>query len=62
LFFQEEDGIRDAQESRGLGDVYKRQASRFRPLVERKTDTGMAILKSILDEVNAGKVREIADA
>ena len=25
LFFQAEDGIRDAQESRGLGDVYKRQ-------------------------------------
>ena len=25
-FFQAEDGIRDAQESRGLGDVYKRQA------------------------------------
>ena len=25
FFFQEEDGIRDAQESRGLGDVYKRQ-------------------------------------
>ena len=24
-FFQAEDGIRDAQESRGLGDVYKRQ-------------------------------------
>ena len=24
--FQAEDGIRDAQESRGLGDVYKRQA------------------------------------
>ena len=23
--FQAEDGIRDAQESRGLGDVYKRQ-------------------------------------
>lgn len=37
-------------------------ARRFRPLVERKTDTGIAILKSILDEVNAGKVREIADA
>lgn len=37
-------------------------ARRFRPLVERKTDTGMAILKSVLDEVNAGKVREIADA
>eukprot|EP00658_Telonema_sp_P-2_P063574 TRINITY_DN52329_c0_g1_i1.p1 TRINITY_DN52329_c0_g1~~TRINITY_DN52329_c0_g1_i1.p1 ORF type:complete len:143 (-),score=45.45 TRINITY_DN52329_c0_g1_i1:53-481(-) len=26
FFFQAEDGIRDAQESRGLGDVYKRQA------------------------------------
>ena len=25
FFFQAEDGIRDAQESRGLGDVYKRQ-------------------------------------
>ena len=24
FFFQAEDGIRDAQESRGLGDVYKR--------------------------------------
>ncbi len=23
-FFQAEDGIRDAQESRGVGDVYKR--------------------------------------
>ena len=30
FFFQAEDGIRDAQESRGLGDVYKRQ------LVENK--------------------------
>ena len=26
LCFQAEDGIRGAQESRGLGDVYKRQA------------------------------------
>ena len=25
FFFQAEDGIRDAQEARGLGDVYKRQ-------------------------------------
>ncbi len=25
FFFQAEDGIRDAQASRGLGDVYKRQ-------------------------------------
>ena len=29
FFFQAEDGIRDAQESRGLGDVYKRQALDF---------------------------------
>eukprot|EP00658_Telonema_sp_P-2_P021007 TRINITY_DN18335_c0_g1_i6.p1 TRINITY_DN18335_c0_g1~~TRINITY_DN18335_c0_g1_i6.p1 ORF type:complete len:263 (+),score=53.28 TRINITY_DN18335_c0_g1_i6:90-878(+) len=28
FFFQAEDGIRDAQESRGLGDVYKRQQLR----------------------------------
>ena len=27
FFFQAEDGIRAAQESRGLGDVYKRQVS-----------------------------------
>eukprot|EP00658_Telonema_sp_P-2_P071726 TRINITY_DN60951_c0_g1_i2.p2 TRINITY_DN60951_c0_g1~~TRINITY_DN60951_c0_g1_i2.p2 ORF type:complete len:134 (-),score=24.31 TRINITY_DN60951_c0_g1_i2:618-1019(-) len=32
FFFQAEDGIRDAQESRGLGDVYKRQVSHsFKP-------------------------------
>ena len=30
FFFQAEDGIRDAQESRGLGDVYKRQHQRRR--------------------------------
>ena len=29
FFFQAEDGIRDAQESRGLGDVYKRQHPPF---------------------------------
>ena len=29
FFFQAEDGIRDAQESRGLGDVYKRQVNCF---------------------------------
>ena len=30
FFFQAEDGIRDAQESRGLGDVYKRQTQVLR--------------------------------
>ena len=29
FFFQAEDGIRDAQESRGLGDVYKRQGRAY---------------------------------
>ena len=28
FFFQAEDGIRDAQEARGLGDVYERQGDR----------------------------------
>ena len=32
FFFQAEDGIRDAQESRGLGDVYKRQLEDLSPL------------------------------
>ena len=30
FFFQAEDGIRDLVRSRGLGDVYKRQAARAR--------------------------------
>ena len=29
FFFQAEDGIRDRSPSRGLGDVYKRQAVQF---------------------------------
>ena len=33
FFCQAEDGIRDAQESRGLGDVYKRQALAFRWII-----------------------------
>eukprot|EP01015_Nassula_variabilis_P009326 TRINITY_DN1737_c0_g1_i5.p1 TRINITY_DN1737_c0_g1~~TRINITY_DN1737_c0_g1_i5.p1 ORF type:complete len:119 (-),score=48.09 TRINITY_DN1737_c0_g1_i5:75-431(-) len=33
FFFQAEDGIRDAQESRGLGDVYKRQIPN-RPIIK----------------------------
>ena len=31
FFFQAEDGIRDLVRSRGLGDVYKRQAHALRP-------------------------------
>src|SRR5674536_346147 len=38
FFFQAEDGIRGAQESRGLGDVYKRQPL-CRPTISIKMDT-----------------------
>ena len=38
FFFQAEDGIRDAQESCGLGDVYKRQ--RLSNLISRSRTTG----------------------
>eukprot|EP00658_Telonema_sp_P-2_P023578 TRINITY_DN19457_c0_g1_i4.p1 TRINITY_DN19457_c0_g1~~TRINITY_DN19457_c0_g1_i4.p1 ORF type:complete len:329 (-),score=117.30 TRINITY_DN19457_c0_g1_i4:176-1162(-) len=42
FFFQAEDGIRDAQESRGLGDVYKRQVHVSKTEVE-KYHTQLAI-------------------
>ena len=43
FFLQAEDGIRDAQESRGLGDVYKRQVMHGElaggdPALEREAD------------------------
>eukprot|EP00658_Telonema_sp_P-2_P068688 TRINITY_DN5765_c0_g1_i5.p1 TRINITY_DN5765_c0_g1~~TRINITY_DN5765_c0_g1_i5.p1 ORF type:complete len:166 (-),score=51.08 TRINITY_DN5765_c0_g1_i5:280-777(-) len=41
FFFQAEDGIRDAQESRGLGDVYKRQVS-----TQSTGDLGIAFMQS----------------
>ena len=37
FFFQAEDGIRDVERSRGLGDVYKRQAQiRYRRKAQEK--------------------------
>ena len=39
FFFQAEDGIRDAQESRGLGDVYKRQVMNGIPFYLREIFT-----------------------
>ena len=53
FFFQAEDGIRDAQESRGLGDVYKRQQSasfepRFSALLKAHRDDLPILLKQIL--------------
>ena len=51
FFFQAEDGIRDAQESRGLGDVYKRQ-----DLFSLGTDGCCAARKvAVLDRVMAEK-------
>ena len=40
FFFQAEDGIRDLVRSRGLGDVYKRQAMGLPISNETKTSTG----------------------
>eukprot|EP00658_Telonema_sp_P-2_P075307 TRINITY_DN6481_c0_g1_i12.p1 TRINITY_DN6481_c0_g1~~TRINITY_DN6481_c0_g1_i12.p1 ORF type:complete len:323 (+),score=93.98 TRINITY_DN6481_c0_g1_i12:95-1063(+) len=39
FFFQAEDGIRDAQESRGLGDVYKRQEEQQHTAPEEQQHT-----------------------
>ena len=39
-FFQAEDGIRDLVRSRGLGDVYKRQALRAGPQSRRRRRGG----------------------
>ena len=38
FFFQAEDDIRGAQESRGLGDVYKRQPLRTPDSCQQRTD------------------------
>eukprot|EP00658_Telonema_sp_P-2_P012053 TRINITY_DN14598_c0_g1_i6.p1 TRINITY_DN14598_c0_g1~~TRINITY_DN14598_c0_g1_i6.p1 ORF type:complete len:300 (-),score=109.06 TRINITY_DN14598_c0_g1_i6:445-1344(-) len=64
FFFQAEDGIRDAQESRGLGDVYKRQVS-----TQSTGDTDIAMTSRdqisrmkefIMHEANQ-RVEEISD-
>ena len=36
MFFQAEDGIRDLVRSRGLGDVYKRQAQRTEEIIRAR--------------------------
>ncbi len=46
FFFQAEDGIRDAQESRGLGDVYKRQD--YSGIQRVMLETGNPVLRAAL--------------
>ena len=48
FFFQAEDGIRDAQESRGLGDVYKRQLLKPLPAAELSINQNRATIVLIL--------------
>ena len=57
FFFQAEDGIRDAQESRGLGDVYKRQVVELRGenIDRRGPDTG----KILVDARRLGHVGQM---
>ena len=42
-YFQAEDGIRDLVRSRGLGDVYKRQAELRAEMAERSRSTFIAV-------------------
>ena len=49
FFFQAEDGIRDLVRSRGLGDVYKRQAQHHD--VGRNLGVGI-LLESVVRETN----------
>ena len=52
FFFQAEDGIRDAQESRGLGDVYKRQEIIIKNDSENWILNTEIIETNIIDEKN----------
>ena len=67
FFFQAEDGIREAQESRGLGDVYKRQGSVVDVYVNRPVAKGagaggpdLAGPERSLAGVTVGRVEEAA--
>src|SRR5678816_3368917 len=65
FFFQAEDGIRDAQESRGLGDVYKRQGH-FVKMVHNAIEYGIMAAYAeglnILHHANVGKSEQTVDA
>ena len=54
FFFQAEDGIRYAQESRGLGDVYKRQ-----PMAREAVRRALAGLPGVERVTAAGSGEEV---
>ena len=65
FFFQAEDGIRDAQESRGLGDVYKRQilmaiiiVMRDRAAKQHRIDAEMILINSNQWQQAEAKLRD----
>src|SRR5674536_379115 len=60
FFFQAEDGIRDAQESRGLGDVYKRQMYSWQGTIEEDEEYALSIKTKteLVDKVTA-RVKEL---
>ena len=55
FFFQAEDGIRDAQESRGLGDVYKRQGNTIKP----QTNGSEATVTSMTADIPESKTKVV---
>ena len=60
FFFQAEDGIRDLVRSRGLGDVYKRQARTYSGGMRRRLDLASSLIAKpsilFLDEPTTGPV------
>ena len=50
FFFQAEDGLRDLVRSRGLGDVYKRQADHLEALGEHAHRRGRLLIRGEPDE------------
>eukprot|EP00831_Metopus_contortus_P079721 TRINITY_DN7997_c0_g1_i4.p1 TRINITY_DN7997_c0_g1~~TRINITY_DN7997_c0_g1_i4.p1 ORF type:complete len:126 (-),score=34.55 TRINITY_DN7997_c0_g1_i4:49-426(-) len=57
FFFQAEDGIRDVERSRGLGDVYKRQYQRRVHGIEKMSQ--MTIMKGVMIESEAAIIEFI---
>ena len=55
FFFQAEDGIRDLVRSRGLGDVYKRQALVRAQHAQRVAD----VLREIADPASAARIARL---